>query len=160
MAINYTGGNIVLSNTGREINIGERIACNCCGGPGTVVECEMGNHVLRYCIDWDGGQRQWVATNTITPVSELDLKYCLVCGRSHVPAASTSRSQRAISEYTAPTIRAKAGSVLIAASEHGMGFTCVIDGQPVKLLRSVSLRLELDKPNIVTLEVLCDHRGT
>jgi len=40
----------------------------------------------------------------------------------------------------------------------GMGFTCSIDGQPVKRLRSVSLHLEVDQPNIVTVEVLCDHR--
>ena len=56
-------------------------------------------------------------------------------------------------------ISADVGNVSIRADRHGMGFTCEIDGQPVERLRSVTLRLEVDRPNTVTVEVLCDHRS-
>jgi hypothetical protein len=61
-------------------------------------------------------------------------------------------------DYSAPSVLARVGNITIQADHHGMGFTCSIDGQPVKRLRSVCLTLEIDKPNLVTVEVLCDHR--
>jgi len=60
--------------------------------------------------------------------------------------------------YEAPSIVAQVGNIQIAADCHGMGFTCSIDGEPVKRLRSVTLRLEIDRPNTVTVNVLADHK--
>ena len=62
-----------------------------------------------------------------------------------------------VSDYEAPSIAAKVGNIQIAADRHGMGFTCSIDGEPVKRLRSVTLRLAVDRANTVTVEVLPDH---
>lgn len=61
-------------------------------------------------------------------------------------------------DYAARVVNARVGNVTILADHHGMGFTCTIDGEPVKRLRAVHLTLEVDQPNIVTVEVLCDHR--
>ncbi len=63
-----------------------------------------------------------------------------------------------VTDYAAPSIAARVGNITILANHHGAGFTCTIDGQPVKRLRAVHLTLEVDQPNIVTVEVLPDHR--
>ena len=68
-AKDYTGSNIVLPDSGRAIECGERVACNCCGERGTVTEREIGNHVLRYCVEWDSGPVIWMPTNRITPLT-------------------------------------------------------------------------------------------
>lgn len=63
-----------------------------------------------------------------------------------------------VKRYASPSIAADVGNIVIHADHHGMGFTCEIDGQPVERLRSVTLRLEVDHANLVTIEVLPDHR--
>ena len=60
--------------------------------------------------------------------------------------------------YTASVIHAEVGNIVIRADRHGMGYTCTIDGEPVKRLRNLTLRLELDKLNTVTLEILANHQ--
>ena len=69
-----------------------------------------------------------------------------------------SNRKTKVIDYMAPAVVAEVGNVTIHADHHGMGFSCSIDGQPVKRLRAVSLTLEVDQPNLVTVEVLCDHR--
>ena len=64
---------------------------------------------------------------------------------------------RELIAMAAPDVAAKVGNIQIAADHHGMGFTCSIDGEPVKRLRSVTLRLAVDRANTVTVEVLPDH---
>jgi hypothetical protein len=81
----YTGGTIVLPDTAREIECGERVACNCCGAAGTVIEREVGNRVLRYWIEWDSGPVAWGATNSITPLSDHPRPVCVCCRTSHPP---------------------------------------------------------------------------
>ena len=58
--------------------------------------------------------------------------------------------------YSAPKIHARVGNIEIEADHHGMGFTCTIDGERVKHLRRVWLSLEIDEPNLVTVEILPD----
>jgi hypothetical protein len=81
----YTGSIIVLPDTARAIKAGERVACNCCGETGTVIETETGNHVLRYCVEWDSGPVIWTATNRITPLSDRPRPVCVFCRTNHPP---------------------------------------------------------------------------
>jgi hypothetical protein len=58
----------------------------------------------------------------------------------------------------APSIIARAGNVRIEADRHGCGFSCWIDGKPVKRLRAVTLEIEMDQVNLVRVEFLPDPK--
>jgi len=59
--------------------------------------------------------------------------------------------------YEVPHVWAETGNVEIHADEHGMGFTCTVNGKPIERLRAVTLLLALDQPNRVIVEFLTDH---
>jgi hypothetical protein len=59
--------------------------------------------------------------------------------------------------YPAKCVHAEIGNVEIHADAHGMGFTCSVNGQPIKRLRAVTLTLGLEQPNLVTVQFLPDH---
>jgi hypothetical protein len=93
-------------------------------------------------------------------------KACMICGTrwrggaDQCPTCQKIRErQRLLTEYEPSRVDAHVGNVTITADRHGMGFTCSIDGAPVKRLRSVTLKLEVDKSNSVTVEVIPDERG-
>lgn len=66
----YCGGQIKFPESGRRIEIGERVECTHCGRGGEVVEAEIGNYVFRYEVQWDGtAGSSWVKTWQIRPVS-------------------------------------------------------------------------------------------
>jgi hypothetical protein len=67
---------------------------------------------------------------------------------------NSTKNKPARAAYLAPSIIARAGNVLIEADRHGEGFTCTIDGRPVQRLRGVTLSLELDQANLVTVAFL------